>query len=106
MFPGGLARRLLREHPDWPTSLPWGMVAQHRDRIEDDHGQRLEYIAGAGGLPPQSLLAALDGVKPCACREVTIPEAMSVLQARIKDWHRSHHRSAVAALRATRDPGA
>lgn len=52
-FPILLSPRERREHPDWPTSIPWSLIAPHEDQALRNHGgQTLQRLAERGGLSP------------------------------------------------------
>lgn len=44
------------EHPEWPTSIPWGLIREHGDECRARHGMSPLQIAELGGLSPFELV--------------------------------------------------
>lgn len=86
LYAGGLAKRLLRECPDWPRSVPFAMVAQHRSRVMAVAGHEVEQLARTGGLAPQALVAVLDGVPLSEARQMPLTDAVARVQQHMADF--------------------
>lgn len=53
-------RRLIRQHPEWPDSIPFALLDE--ERAQTNHGYSLAQLADRGGLIPQAMLANIRGV--------------------------------------------
>lgn len=52
LFPILLDSKEKREHPDWPTSVPWSLIEPHEEQARANHYQTLKRLAERGGLSP------------------------------------------------------
>lgn len=68
-----------------PESVPWTLVAKHRQRAIRNHGQPLETLARRGGLDPFELLALITDKPWRAYAEMPLKDVLDLLLERLDD---------------------
>lgn len=68
-----------RDHPDWPVSIPWKLIAPHERQAQANHQQSLTRLFERGGLCPLECLAVLTDVEYRAVAHMTKDEAITAI---------------------------
>ena len=93
LFAGGLAKTARRRHPEWPTEVPWAMIAATAPVVLERYGVSVDALASEG-LPPCELASLLSGSPPNSHLGKGVEDCMAEVVALIAE-----HEDDVAAMR-------